>query len=120
MSHLSELENRLSIKTIESLSNPIESIEDVYYIKYPYYTSLKNIPNLDTIISDLNFFIEHLGENATISILSSPLFIAEFLSKLTNKAYIKLWVGVKLIKPVNTTKGQLPQHHAALAVITRY
>lgn len=120
MSHLSELENRLSIKTIESLSNPIESIEDVYYIKYPYYTSLKNIPNLDTIISDLNFFIEHLGENATISILSSPLFIAEFLSKLTNKAYIKLWVGVKLIEPVNTTKGQLPQHHAALAVITRY
>ena len=89
MSHLSELENRLSLKTIESLSNPTESIEDVYYIKYPYYTSLKNIPTLDTMISDLNFFIEHLGENATISILSSPLFIAEFLSKLTNKAYIK-------------------------------
>ena len=40
MSHLSELENRLSLKTIESLSNPTESIEDVYYIKYPYYTSL--------------------------------------------------------------------------------
>ena len=60
MSHLSELENRLSLKTIESLSNPTESIEDVYYIKYPYYTSLKNIPTLDTMISDLNFFIEHL------------------------------------------------------------
>ena len=67
-----------------SLSDVTKSIEDVYYVKYPYYTSLINIPDLDTIIDNLNSFIEKTGENAVISILSSPLFAAEFLSQLTS------------------------------------
>ncbi len=79
MSHLSELENRLSVKTIESLSNPTDSIEDVYYIKYPYYTSLKEIPNLDTIISDLNFHRSFRRKyhyiNIIISFIYSRIFV---------------------------------------------
>lgn len=120
MAHLSELENKLSLKTMDSLSDVTKSIEDVYYVKYPYYTSLINIPDLDTIIDNLNSFIEKTGENAVISILSSPLFAAEFLSQLTDKAYFKLWIGVKLETINHTTKHQLPQQHAALVIVTRY
>lgn len=120
MSHLSELENRLSVRTIGDLYDSTISTENVYYIKFPYYSSLEDIPNIDTVISDLNSFIERVNDNATIAILSSPVFIAKFLSQLTNKAFFKLWIGVKLKIPYNTTKKQLPQHHAALTVITRY
>ncbi len=120
MSHLSELENRLSIRPIGDLYDSTISTENVYYIKFPYYSSLEDIPNIDTIISDLNSFIERVNDNATIAILSSPVFIANFLSQLTNKAFFKLWIGVKLKNPYSITKKQLPQHHAALAVITRY
>lgn len=120
MSHLSELENRLSIRPIGDLYDSTISTENVYYIKFPYYSSLEDIPNIDTIISDLNSFIERVNDKATIAILSSPVFIANFLSQLTNKAFFKLWIGVKLKNPYSITKKQLPQHHAALAVITRY
>ena len=120
MSHLSELENRLSIRPIGDLYDSTISTENVYYIKFPYYSSLEDIPNIDTIIRDLNSFIERVNDNATIAILSSPVFIANFLSQLTNKAFFRLWIGVKLKNPYSITKKQLPQHHAALAVITRY
>ena len=110
MSHLSELENRLSIRPIGDLYDSTISTENVYYIKFPYYSSLEDIPNIDTIISDLNSFIERVNDNATIAI---------FLSQLTNKAFFRLWIGVKLKNPYSITKKQLPQHHAALAVIKR-
>ena len=92
MSHLSELENRLSVRTIGDLYDSTISTENVYYIKFPYYSSLEDIPNIDTVISDLNSFIERVNDNATIAILSSPVFIAKFLSQLTNKAFFKLWI----------------------------
>lgn len=120
MPHLSESTNKLSIQKVEDLQDITASTEDVYYIKYPYYPSFENIPNIDGMIRDLNRFIERTNANATIAVLSSPAFIAEFLSRLTDRAYFKLWIGVKLKEPLIGTKKRLPQHHAALAIITRY
>lgn len=119
MAHLSESEYRLSIVNVGSTYEQNITTSDVYYIKFPYYCSLEEIPNKNSIIKELNLFIEQTDENSTIAIMSSPLFIAEFLSQLTDKAFFKLWIGVKLDEPIKYS-DRLSQHHSALAVITRY
>lgn len=119
MAHLSELENKLSVVDIGCSFEQDMTLSDVYYIKLPYYTSLEEIPDKKKLIGELNSFVERTDENSTITIMSSPLFVAEFLSQMTEKAFFKLWIGVKLEKPIEST-AKLPQHHSALAVITRY
>lgn len=119
MAHQSE--TSLSLKVIkagESLEQRVTE-NDVWLIKFPYYKSKNTIPDLQKQIFDLNSFIEKTNKNATISILTSPVFAALFLSNLTPHGNLKLWIGVKLNKPYKS-KLKLDQQHAALLVITRY
>lgn len=119
MAHLSESEYKLSIVNIGNTYEQNITAPDVYYIKFPYYRSLEEIPNKDGVIKELNSFIEQTDKDSTITIMSSPLFVAEFLSQLTDKAFFKLWIGVKLEESIKYS-NRLAQHHSALAVITRY
>src|SRR5690554_1378801 len=101
MAHLSEKEYRLKlIETGESAINSF-SENDVWFIKLPYYNSVSNIPDIESIIKELNSFIEQSSKNSTISILTSPAFAANFLSELTPMAHFKLWIEVKLHIPAN-------------------
>lgn len=120
MSHLSETEIRLALESATELADSILSERSVYYIRYPYYCSEDDLPDPQGAIRELNAFIERTDADAAICVLSSPVFVAKFLSRLTKKAFFKLWVGVKLKEPLASTKDRLPQHHAALAVVTRY
>lgn len=119
MAHLSESEYKLSIVDIGDTYEQNITSSNVYYVKFPYYSYLEEIPNKNSIIEELNSFIEKTSKDSTVIIMSSPLFVAEFLSELTDKAFFKLWIGVKLKEPIKYN-DRLPQHHSALAVITRY
>lgn len=119
MAHLSEKDYRL--KLVETGEDAIHSFSenDVWFIKFPYYNSIYNIPDIENITKELNKFIEQSSKNATISILTSPAFAASFLSELTPMAHFKLWIGVKLKYPIKSNHS-LDQHHASLIIITRY
>lgn len=119
MSHLSESNFKLEIVKKDSLVTQSSSIKDVWFIKYPYYQNNENIPDMQDTIFKLNSFIDKLESNTTIAILSSPKFIANVLSELTQTAYFKLWIGVKLKEVINSSSS-LPQKHASLAIITKY
>jgi site-specific DNA-methyltransferase (adenine-specific) len=119
MGHLSETKIRLQ-KVIAG-NNLIQefSESDVWFVKLPYYIKEEEIPDIKKITNELNSFIENSNQNATIALLTSPLFAALFLSELTPLGHLKLWIGVKLSNPSKSESG-LIQHHAALIIITRY
>ncbi len=119
MAHQSETDIRLQLVNAGESTSQNFTENDVWFIKLPYYVSEDNIPNVDVIIAELNTFIENSNKNATIAVLTSPVFAAHFLSELSPLGNLKLWIGVKLKNPVRVKSG-LDQHHAALIIITRY
>ncbi|MBN2260726.1 MAG: hypothetical protein JW702_09280 [Clostridiales bacterium] len=119
MAHLSE--TNIKLQFIDAGEDTVQSFSenDVWFIKLPYFVSAYSIPGIEGIIKDLNSFIENSCKNATIAILTSPLLAAHFLSELTPLGHLKLWIGVKLNKPISIKSG-IDKHHAALIIITRY
>lgn len=119
MAHKSETNIKLQLVDagVDTLQKFSEN--DVWFIKLPYYISESNIPDLKNLTKELNSFIENSSKNSTVAILTSPVFAAHFLSELTPFGQLKLWIGVKLIAPIETDFS-LNQHHAALIIITRY
>jgi site-specific DNA-methyltransferase (adenine-specific) len=119
MAHLSETNIKLQLVSAGENTMQNFSENDVWFIKLPYYNSESNIPGIENLTKELNTFIENSNKNATIAILTSPVFAAHFLSELSPLGHLKLWIGVKLQKPLKKQSG-LDQHHAALIIITRY
>jgi len=118
MAHLSENVKRLEYKFKGTSLIQDVCDNDAWFINLPYYVNKQNIP-FETLYSELNKFIELANRNATISILSSPIFAADFLSNLSQYANYKLWISVKIKNPI-ISDNKLNQQHAALIVITKY
>lgn len=118
MAHLSENVKRLIYKYKGTTLNQVFSDDDIWFINLPYYENKQNIPS-EKLYPELNRFIEEANRNATISILSSPIFAADFLSNLSNYGNYKLWVSIKLEHPI-LENNKLAQQHAALIIITKY
>ncbi len=118
--HQSETSTSLKPKKVEGkLSETITSSNNVEFIILPYYSELENIPEKEYLYSELNLFISSTDKNATIAILTSPIFAADFCSKLNADSQLKLWITVKLENPIETP-SYLAKEHAALLVLTRY
>lgn len=118
MAHLSENVKRLSVKMKESSLVQESDDSNVWFINLPYFLNKNEIPAYN-LYSELNKFISRLDRNATIIILSSPIFAADYLSNLSQNAHYKLWISIKLKNPI-LLNNKLAQHHAALVVITKY
>jgi site-specific DNA-methyltransferase (adenine-specific) len=118
MAHLSENVKRLDYKFKGTSLKQDVCDSDTWFINLPYYVNKQNIPT-ETLYPELNKFIEQANRNATISILSSPIFATDFLSNLSQFANYKLWISIKLDNPI-VTDNKLKQQHATLIVITKY
>jgi site-specific DNA-methyltransferase (adenine-specific) len=118
MAHLSENTNKLEYIFKGSSLKTEFTENDVWFINLPYYENLHNIP-VSSLYQKLNTFIENANRNATIIILSSPIFAADFLSNLSHFANLKLWISVKNNPPLQP-ENKLKQHHSALLVLTKY
>src|SRR4030065_626570 len=116
MAHLSETNTKLQRVDAGNTLQQSFSENDVWFIKLPFYKTEGSIPNKTDIIDDLNNFVNNSNQNATIVILSSPVFAGHFLSELSPLGRLKLWIGVKLENPIELGTG-LIQHHAALIII---
>lgn len=65
-------------------------------------------------------FSKALHPNSIATILTSAQDAAETLSRVSQPLQFQLWVAVKLADPVVRDPSQLPEHHAALLVLTKY
>lgn len=118
--HLSENAFSLKARSIKgNITNVKPTSGNVEFIILPYYTSLESIPHKEKLFSDLNNFMEETDKNATIIILTSPLFANDFCVQLKNTTHLKLWVAIKLEKAIEH-KDSLTEKHASLLIFTRY
>lgn len=92
---------------------------NVEFIILPYYKTLEAVPKKEKLYADLNSFISNTNGSSTIAILSSALFATDFCTQLNHDVHLKLWVAVKLEKPIEH-KEYLTEQHAALLILTRY
>lgn len=118
--HQSENSIPLKAKKIgKNLSEAVPASDNVEFVILPYYNSLESIPHKENLFSDLNNFISKTDKNATIAILTSSIFANDFCAQLKHDIHLKLWITVKLEKPIEH-KNYLTEQHGALLILTRY
>ncbi len=118
--HQSENPVRLQVKkTIGSLAEVNPTFEAVEFVILPYYESTEAIPEKEKLYAELNSFIQRTNDQTTIAVLTSPIFANDFIAHFHNSVNLRLWISVKLEKPV-FHEHFLAEQHCALLVFTRY
>jgi DNA modification methylase len=118
--HLSEESIKLKDKVqIQNIGEVNPASANVEFIILPYFKSLEEVPQKEKIYSEINEFISRTNKSSTIAILTSSLFAADFCTQLQHDIHLKLWIAVKLDKPI-LHEGYLSEQHCALLILTRY
>lgn len=118
--HQSENSIPLKINKIgDNLSKAIPFSQSVELIILPYFKTVESIPQKEKLFSTLNNFFSNADKNATIGIITSPIFANDFCIQLKKDIHLKLWIAVKLEMPVKH-KNYLTEQHGALLILTRY
>jgi DNA modification methylase len=118
--HLSENVLPLKVNNINGKLSNIELHENnVECIVLHYYKSLEEISQKDYLYKTLNNFFTVADKNATIAILTSPIFAADFCTQLKSDVHLKLWITVKLENPI-INEEYLQEEHGALLIFTKY
>ncbi|MBX9784685.1 MAG: hypothetical protein K2X48_15460 [Chitinophagaceae bacterium] len=118
--HLSEESVKLKEKIQkQSITEVNPASANVEFIILPYYQSLEEVPQKEKLYKEINEFISKTNNNSTIAILTSSLFAADFCTQLQHDIHLKLWIAVKLDKPIEH-KSYLAEQHCALLILTRY
>lgn len=118
--HQSENSIPLEVRRIHcNISEAEPTSGNVEFVILPYYKSIEAIPYREKLYSELNNFLQKVDKNATIAILSSPIFAADFCSQISSDIYLKLWITVKLENSI-THEYYLAEQHSALLVFTKY
>jgi DNA modification methylase len=118
--HLSDESIKLKEKTQKhSITKADPTSANVEFIILPYYKSLEEVPQKEKLYKEINEFISKTNNNSTIAILTSSLFAADFCTQLQHDIHLKLWIAVRLDKPIEH-KGYLSEQHCALLILTRY
>jgi len=124
MAHLSEntrpLERLIfNLKSHSELKSLESGEAEVWCLLMPYLTKQNNLNTIDETFSCLVDFAQRLKDDSILTILTSPEQAAKIYLQLKPYLKFQLWVVVKLDSPVSTP-GDLPSHHAALLVLSKY
>jgi len=118
--HLSENSIKLKEKIQNcSITEAKPNSANVEFVFLPYYKSLEEVPQKQKLYNEINEFISMTNKNSTIAILTSSLFATDFCTQLQHDIHLKLWIAVKLQKPIEHN-GYLAEQHCALLILTRY
>ncbi len=125
MAHQSECVNRLSIRTIEvrsvsCLPQPNPASADVWLLVLPFDHRIEDIDLHGRWSASLRRFAQELNPRSVLTILTSPQDAAEIWLRVSDILQFQLMVEVKLRAPIDCSPYQLPRHHAALLVLSRY
>ena len=118
--HQSENLIPLKVRRINGKISEVKPVSgNVEFIILPYYKSIEAIPSRERLYSELNDFLHSTEKNATIAVLTSPIFATDFCSQLNNDIHLKLWITVKLENPI-AHKDYLTEQHSALLIFTKH
>jgi site-specific DNA-methyltransferase (adenine-specific) len=125
MAHKSDTASRLRIETVclsrwEQLTAPERPNSDVWLIVLPFGRRLRDAKESRGWLQQLRTFAEGLGPHAVLAVLTSAEDAAVTWLELGKALKFQLWVAVKLQNPLMTTTTRLPEHHAALLLMSRY
>ena len=123
MTHQSDNANRLSIHTTDvsdmaELPRPNPDHADVWLFVLPFGRTIADASS--DWFQALHQFAQSLNDQSIMAILTSAEDAAEILSGLDGVLQFQLWVAVKLASPMASEPGQLPNHHAALLIFSKY
>lgn len=110
---------KLSINSPEDLAKIDASKPAVWLFILPYGPLESASPNLKEWNAAFKSYITNCNEQTTICVLTSPEFAANFWPMVEHYLHFQLWITVKL-KEADQEPGQLPRHHAALLILTKY
>ena len=125
MAHQSENTKRLPIRTfavpsIADLPSADAGIAEVWLFVLPFGRRLADAESSTSWFRALRRFANNLGEQSILAILTTAEDAAESLPHLGDLLQFQLWVAVKLTEPLDHGPERLPEHHAALLVLSRY
>jgi DNA modification methylase len=91
---------------------------DVYLLQLPFEPTISYVPE-DGFIDAIKSFLQRLGQNAVVCILTSPVFAAEIWPQIETCIHFKLWLSVKLDVSFPDNPILAPSH-ATVLVATKY
>jgi site-specific DNA-methyltransferase (adenine-specific) len=123
MAHQSENVSRLKIQLhraarLSTIAPRAAGSSDVWLVAAPWDLRLDNEPN-GPWLADVHQFAAELGHSAVLALLTTPHDAAQTWPALARVLHFQLWIAVKLKQPLQNA-GQLPSHHAALLVMSKY
>jgi DNA modification methylase len=107
MSHRSENAHRLELIVEENTSG--DGVHLFWLQSHPDATTLERLEQ----------FVEQLGDQAVVAVLTSPERAATALPILERSLQFQLWITVKTSEP-QISVGCLPENHAALLILSKY
>jgi hypothetical protein len=124
MAHQSDNATRLEIRTHSTsaggLCDLITSEPDVWLMVLPYGRSINATMQGETWYKALREFAGRLNADSLVAVLTTPEDAAAILPEIHRELHFQLWVAVKLNEPRDPGVGRLPEHHAALLVMSKY
>lgn len=125
MAHQSDNAKRLAIHTVnvtrvDELPRPNQAQAEVWLLVLPFGRMIATAESFDAWYKALHDFAIKLHDDSIVAILTSAQDSAETLLRLGNILHYQLWVAVKLAEPIIHDPQQLPLHHAALLVMSKY
>lgn len=125
MTHQSENATRLPVEICQladfrELADFERHLSDVWLVVPPFGRRFDDADRCPDWFHQLHEFATGLGPNALLAILTSPEDAAVTWPKLSKLLRFQLWVAVKLSQPIPGESSRLPEHHAALLILSKY
>lgn len=125
MAHQSENAHRLTIQTLHVSSfedlpggNPDQA--EVWCFVLPFGRTIDDAESSNKWFDRLRDFAQSLNDKSVVAILTSAQDAAETWLHLSEVLQFQLWIAVKLATPITNDPYQLPEHHAALLILSKY
>lgn len=125
MAHESEDANRLTVETLDmaslaDLPSPTQNAAEVWLFVLPFGRTVAAAALCEDWFAALQRFSESLNDQSIIAILTSAQDAAETWPQLSERLKFQLWVVIRLSAPIIHDPRQLPEHHAALLILSKY
>ncbi|MGH9427974.1 MAG: DNA-methyltransferase, partial [Terriglobia bacterium] len=124
MSHQSDSADRLRIRTLKlsglnEMPEPSAHVPEVWFFILPCDRRVADAERIARWCECLQQFVAGLHEQSVVGILTTPEDAALTWPKLASLLHFQLWVAVKLADPPSGSSTRLPEHHAALLILTK-
>jgi site-specific DNA-methyltransferase (adenine-specific) len=125
MPHQSENARRLTVRwhtisNIAELPKPDSDQPGVWLFVLPHGRSDADADVSPRWIAGLTRFVRSLHPSSIVALLTTPADAAATWPHLSGLLKLQLWVAVKLNEPIVRSPGALPEHHAALLILSKY